>query len=158
MPVTRASLNKIQKETDELLTLMNLKIESSVSADLDGVRIDLKGKDGALLIGYHGDNLSAFAYVLGLILHKNIDKELTFRVDVNSYLKEKDRKISDIVLKAIERVRSSNFPEEITGFNSYERRLAHTIVAKEGLDSESKGTLDNRILVIKPRKFNEESS
>ena len=158
MSVTRASLNKIQKETEELLALMGLKMECAVSADLNGVKIDLKGKEGALLIGYHGDNLSAFAYVLGLILHKKVSLDLTFRVDVNGYLMDKDRKISDMILKAIEKVRASGFPEEITGFNAYERRLAHTIIAKEGLDSESKGAQDKRVLIIKPKVFNEESS
>ncbi len=158
MSVTRASLNKIQKETEELLHLMEIKMECSVSADLSGIKVDLKGKEGALLIGYHGESLSAFAYVLGLILHKKISQDLTFRVDVNGYLKDKDRKVSDMVLRTVEKVRNSGFPEEMSGLNAYERRLAHTIVAKEGLVSESKGQKDNRVLVIKPRKFGDEES
>lgn len=152
MAVNKASLDKVKKETDKMLELLTLKVDSVVSADLSGVKIDLSGKDGALLIGYHGDNLSAFAYILSLILHKKISQDVTFRVDVNGYLKEKDRKITAIVAKAIEKVRRTSFPEEIPGFNAYERRLAHTLVAEEGLESESKGTLENRVLVIKPRK------
>jgi spoIIIJ-associated protein len=158
MSVTKASLNKVGKETEELLKLLGLKMKCSVSADLNGVKVDLSGKDGALLIGYHGENLGAFAYVLGLILRKKVSEDLIFRIDVNGYLKDKDRKISEIVMRAVEKVRKTNFPEEIGGFNAYERRLAHTIVAKEGLKSESRGLGEKRILVIRPMEFDEKGS
>jgi spoIIIJ-associated protein len=153
MSVTKADLDKITKETEKLLDLMGVKLRCATSADLNGVLVNLSGKDSAIMIGYHGENLSAFAYVLGLILHKKIDKEIVFKVDVNGYLKEKDKKISEMVFSAIEKVRNSSFPAEIEGFNAYERRLAHHLVDREGLSSESKGPSDKRILVIKPRVF-----
>jgi len=151
MSITKADLDKVTKETENILDKMKISLKCTTSADLNGVLVNLTGKDSAIMIGYHGENLSAFAYILGLILHKKIDKEIVFKVDVNGYLKEKDKKISEMVFLAIEKVRTSGFPEEIEGFNAYERRLAHHLVDREGLVSESKGTNDKRILVIKPR-------
>ena len=158
MAVTKASLDIIKKETETLLAFLGVSLAISVSADLSGVSVNLSGNDSAIMIGHRGENLSAFAFILGLIIRKKIDRELIFKVDINGYLKDKDKKITEMVLGAIEKVQTSGFPEEITGFNPYERRLAHTLVAKEGLVSESKGYGEDRILVIKPRRFDEDSS
>ena len=155
MSVTKADLDKITKETETLLDLLGVKLKCDTSADLSGVLINLSGKDSALLIGYHGENLSAFAYILGFIVHKKIEKDIVFKVDVNGYLKEKDKKSSEIVFKAIEKVQTSGFPEEITGFNAYERRLAHHLADREGLTSDSKGPSDKRVLVIRPKVIKE---
>lgn len=152
MAVTKADLDKIKAETEVLLEKLCVKLTCSASADLKGVSINLSGKDSAIMIGYHGENLTAFAYLLGLILHKKYEKEIIFKVDINGYLKEKDKKITEMVMKVVDKVRSSGYPEEISGFNAYERRLAHTIADKEGLLSESEGPSDKRILVIKPKK------
>ncbi len=158
MSVNKAALDIVKKETEEMLRLLGVSLDISVSADLDGVMINLTGEDSAILIGHHGENLSAFAYILGMILRKKIDREIVFKVDINGYLKDKDKKMTEIILKAIEKVRISGFPEDMTGLNPYERRLTHTIVAKEGLVSESRGYGDNRVLVIKPRRFEAEES
>jgi len=156
--VTKASLNQIQEIVERMTSFLGFKMTCAVSADLNGVKIELSGTDGALLIGYHGESLSAFAYVLGLMIHKQIDQDINFRVDINGYLKEKDKKVTGMVMGAIEKVQSSGFPEELEGFNAYERRLAHTLVAKESLISESKGTSEHRILIIRPRKSTDEKS
>ena len=152
MSVNKASLDQIQEIVEKLVLLLGFEMECAVKADLTGVKIDLNGSDGALLIGYHGESLTALAYIVGMVLHKKIDREISFRVDINGYLKERDKKITDIVKQAIDKVQRSGFPEEIEGFNAYERRLAHTLVAKESLVSESKGTTDHRVLIVRPRK------
>jgi spoIIIJ-associated protein len=151
MSVTKADLDKIKKETEKLLELLSVDLDCSASADLKGVLINLSGKDSAILIGFHGENLSSFAYLLGLILHRKFEKDIVFKVDVNGYLKEKDKKITEMVMRSIEKVQTSGYPEEISGFSPYERRLAHNLASKEGLDSESRGPSNNRILVIKPK-------
>ena len=152
MTITKASLNQAEKITERLVVLLGFEMKCTVSADLNGLKIDLKCEDGSLLIGYHGESLAAFAYILGLLIHHEIDREISFRVDINNYLKEKDKKITEVVTRAIEKVQKSGFPEELEGFNAYERRLAHTLVAKESFSSESKGSSDHRILIIRSRK------
>ena len=158
MTVTKASLNRIEEIVEKMLTYLGFKAEASVSADLNGVKIDISDTEGALLIGYHGESLTALAYILGLIIHKEIGQDINFRVDINGYLKEKDKKVSEMVMRAIDKVQTSGFPEELEDFNAYERRLAHTLVAKENLISESKGPSEHRILTIRPRKSTDEKS
>ena len=77
MSLNKASLDQIKKETDNFLSLLNVKLESKISADLDGVQININGEDSAIMIGRHGENLAAFAYLLSLVLHKEIGREIT---------------------------------------------------------------------------------
>jgi spoIIIJ-associated protein len=152
MSVISGDLKKIKETTQKLLDSMKVELKADVSADVNGVKVNLEGKDSAIMIGYHGENLSAFAYVLNLIVKKELDKNLSLRVDVAGYLSEKDRKIKAMVAKTIEKVKRSGFPEEIGGLNPYERRIAHMEAEKEGLISESVGFGSDRKIVIKPAK------
>lgn len=152
MSATSGDLKKIKEITQTLLDLMKVKLNAEVSADTTGVKVNLTGDDSAIMIGYHGENLSAFAYVLNLMTRKELDKELSIRVDVAGYLQEKDRKIKAMVAKTIEKVKRGGFPEEITGLNPYERRIAHMEAEKEGLISESTGFGNDRKVIIKPKK------
>ena len=155
MSITRADINKIKQIVDELLRLMKVQLESEVSADVVGIKINLVGKDSGIIIGYHGETLGDLAYIISLIVRNNIDKDISVRVDAGGYLKEKDRKLMEIGQRVIEKVRRNGFPENITGINSYERRVIHTLVEKEGLISESTGFGTERKLVIKPRRVND---
>ena len=158
MAVKKTDVDKINKLTEEILANLNVDLKSQVSADLEGVHINLSGKDSALMIGFHGENLSALAYILGLLIRKQVSDEIHFKVDINDYLKEKDKKIRDMTQRAISKVRKSGFPEEIRDLNPYERRIAHMQVAKEGLLSESKGYGKERVFVVKPKGVIDEES
>lgn len=156
MSVTGGDLKKIKETTNEFISNLNVKLEAEVSGDINGIKINLNGKDSALLIGYHGETLGDFAYLLGLIIKKHVDKEERIRIDINGYMENKDKKIKEMTLRVVEKVKRSGFPESLTGLNAYERRVAHTVAANEGLVSESEGYGKDRVLVIKPRKVNYE--
>jgi spoIIIJ-associated protein len=152
MSVTSGDLKKIKEITQKMLDLMKVKLTADVSADTNGVKVNLTGADSAIMIGYHGENLSAFAYILNLTVKQELEKDVSLRVDVAGYLEEKDRKIKAMVRGTIEKVKKSGFPEDITGLNTYERRIAHMEAEKEGLISESTGFGSDRKIIIKPNK------
>ncbi len=155
MPTTRADINKVKEIVDNTLRLMKVKLESEVSADVDGIKINLIGKDSGIIIGYHGETLADFAYLVSLMVRNKLGKEVSIRIDAGGYLKEKDRKLKEIGQKAIDKVKRSGFSENLVGLNSYERRVIHTLVEKEGLTSESMGFGSERKLIIKPRRADE---
>jgi spoIIIJ-associated protein len=155
MPISHTDIEKTEEITLELIRLMKVDLKPEVSADMEGIKVNLVGKDTAIIIGFHGETLSDFAYVLGNILRHKLGKEFSLRVDSGEYLKNKDRKITDMAEKAIEKVKRSGFPETLAGLNSYERRLVHGVATKEGLTSESTGYGSERKLVIKPGKTSE---
>ncbi len=152
MSISHADIKLTEEITSELLSRMKVSLKPEVSADTEGLKVNLVGKDTPIIIGFHGETLSDFAYILGSILRRKLDKDFSLRVDAGEYLKNKDRRITDIAEKAIEKVRRSGFPETLSGLNSYERRLVHSVVTKEGLVSESIGYGHERKLTIKPGK------
>lgn len=155
MPITNSDIKKTEEIASELLKGLRLDLKPEVSGDSEGLKVNLVGKDTAILIGFHGETLHDFSYILGNILRRKLDKLFVLRVDTGGYLVGKDKKITEMAEKAIEKVRRSGFPETMTGLNSYERRLVHSIVTKEGLISESTGYGNERKLTIKPGKVSE---
>jgi len=155
MSITNADIKKTEEIASELLKKMKLALKPEVSGDTEGLKVNLVGKDTAIIIGFHGETLGDFSYVLGNILRHTIDKQFILRVDAGGYLATKDKKITEMAERAIEKVRRSGFPESLSGLNSYERRLVHSVVTKEGLISESTGYGSERKLIIKPGSASE---
>lgn len=149
MGISHADIKKTEDIVVDLLHGMKLKLHPEVSADVDGIKVNLIGKDSAIIIGYHGETLADFTYILGIILRREISDNFILRVDSGDYMKNKDNRIKDIALRAVETVKKTGFPERISGLNSYERRLVHSVVDQEGLISESTGIGKERVIVVK---------
>ena len=150
MPITNTDIKLTEEIASEMLKKLKLGLKPEVSGDTEGIKVNLVGKDTAIIIGFHGETLADFSYVLGNILRHKLDKQFSLRVDAGGYMAGKDKKITEMAERAIEKVRRSGFPENMPGLNSYERRLVHSIVTREGLTSESIGYGHERKLVIKP--------
>ena len=155
MAITNADIRMTEEIASEMLKKLVLSLKPEVSGDTEGIKVNLVGKDTAIIIGFHGETLADFSYVLGNILRHKLDKQFSLRVDAGGYMAGKDKKITEMAEKAIEKVRRSGFPETMAGLNSYERRLVHSVVTKEGLVSESIGYGHERKLTIKPGKVSE---
>jgi spoIIIJ-associated protein len=54
------------------------------------------------------------------------------------------------VNKVIDKVRESGEPVPMKPMSSYERKIAHDIIAEAGLSSESEGEARDRHIVVKP--------
>lgn len=150
MSITNSDIRKTEEIASEMLRGLKVDLKPEVGADTEGIKINLIGKDTAIIIGFHGETLADFSYTLGNILRHQLNKEFSLRVDAGDYMKTKDKRITDLAEKAIDKVRRSGFPETLSGLNSYERRLVHSIASKEGLSSESTGIGNERKLTIKP--------
>lgn len=151
MPISHSDLKKIEDVVVEILRGMKVSLHPEVSADTEAVHVKLIGKDSAVIIGFHGETLSDLSYLLGIILRHQLGKEFILRVDAGDYMKNKDERTRGVAMNAIEKVRTSGFPERLSGMNSYERRLVHSIATAEGLISESTGEGKERVIVIKPQ-------
>jgi spoIIIJ-associated protein len=150
MSLTHSDIKIAEEVTSEILKGLKVKLTPEVKADAEGFKINLVGKDTAIVIGYHGETLADLAYIISLVLRRKIDKNFSVRVDAGEYLKNKDKRIEELASRAIDKVKRSGFPEYLSGLNSYERRVVHALVTKEGLLSESSGYGKERRLVIKP--------
>ena len=71
-------------------------------------------------------------------------------LDVGGSRQKRIDELTRVVNKVIEKVRESGEQSPLKPMSSYERKIAHDIIAEAGLTSESEGEGRERHIVIKP--------
>ena len=71
-------------------------------------------------------------------------------LDVGGSRQKRVDELSRIVNKVIDKVRESGEAVPMKPMSSYERKIAHDIIAEAGLSSESEGEARDRHIVVKP--------
>ncbi len=146
---------RIKKNIEEMLKLMNLSVESVqlvTPAESSHHRFQIFTSDSAILIGQNGENLEALNYLLRRIVLKSssIAGPAKFTVDVNGYY---DKSLENVKAKAkvmLDRARSFKIDIEMEPMSSYERMLVHSYLENEkDIKTESKGEGKTRRVVIK---------
>ncbi len=116
----------------ELLTLM--KIEGTVSArygepdegsEHPPVLVDIHGKDLSILIGRRAETLSAFQYVVGLIVGKEAGRYLQVIVDVEGYRGRRERQLRQLARRMAEQAVRSGRRQVLEPMTAAERRIVH---------------------------------
>lgn len=149
---------KFITETAEGL-LKHMGIEGQVflkkedAGDKPAVGVVIKTEDSRLLIGEHGANLQAFQHLLRVLVHRNIEQEVTLIVDVNDYRAQKKAILESLAKRAAEKVRATHQLVILKPMSAYERRIVHSVIAEnEDLATESLGEDPNRRVVVKLKK------
>lgn len=146
--------NFIKETIETMLNFIGVNAGVIISQDTDGTYlVDLSGDDLGVLIGYHGDGLSSLQTLIGLILSKKAGAFVPLRIDINGYKRAREDKIVDIAKNAVDKVRFTLRPVELSPMNASERRLVHTEVSKfSDVASESVGEGYSRRVVVKPKE------
>ncbi len=148
-------LNVTKNLTEELLKRLGVDAEVSVSATGEEdkvITVNINGEDLGVLIGYHGEHLSAIQTILALMVFQKTGERKTVIVDAGGYQGEKVARLEDIAIRAAEKARFLAAPIALSPMSSYERRIIHLKVEQlEGVLSESEGEGWDRHIVIKPK-------
>jgi spoIIIJ-associated protein len=153
--MTTDQLAKIQQMIEELLKLM--EVTATVTLELDGsqvIHVDIHGDDLGILIGYHGETLSALQTIVGLILHRqyssNEDEHYKVVVNIGDYRQRQQESLEALARRSAERVRFTRKPLALPAMSSYDRRIVHMALEREqDIISESEGSGRDRRLVVK---------
>jgi spoIIIJ-associated protein len=110
---------------------------------------DVDNADKGLLIGKHGDNLSALQFVMNVILHKKLKGWERVVIDVEGYRVRRTEQLANLALRLAERVVESGEPHEMEPLPPAERRIVH-LALQENRDvyTESTGEGKERRVVI----------
>lgn len=112
--------------------------------------VNLQGEDLGIIIGYHGETLSALQLFLNMALYNKFATWSRVILDVGGYRGEQEARLKDIAAKAADRVRFSKEPVNLNPMDSFERRIIHTTIAEmEDVTTESVGEGRERRVVIK---------
>jgi spoIIIJ-associated protein len=142
---------------DDLLRLLDIDAELTIREPLtpgDGLGvakavIDISGEDLGLLIGRRGDTLTAFQYLVNLIVARRYPGEGGINIDIEHYRHRREEQVVALAQRMADRVRQTGAPITLEPMSASERRLVHMAMAEDPeLSTNSIGEGDNRKVVI----------
>ena len=135
------------------LEAMGLALDVKINDTPDGVRIDLSGDGGEVLLRRRAEALDALQHIVNTAFRRELKDDRTFVVDCLDYRRAKDAETRQIARYMMERARSTGAPQEMGPLNPYARRLVHLTVAEDpDLSSESIGDAFLKTVIISLRK------
>ena len=140
---------EISRFVEKLVATMGLTLKAEAEEMEDGLRINLTGEDGSLLIRRQGEALSALQHVVAAVFRNEVDERRRLVVDCMGYRKGKDIELRQMAKFLAEKARDSGLAQEIGPLNPYERRIVHLAVAEvESVSSESIGDAFEKTVII----------
>ena len=114
--------------------LKNSKVDADLSVNQEGnlIKVDIRGKEAASLIGRRGETLDSIQLLTGLALNKiNKNSNMRVLVDIENYIAKTKR------------------TKKLDYMNPYERRIIHSALQNDKyVSTYSEGTDPYRRLVI----------
>src|SRR5262245_40003430 len=107
---------------------MGLQLTATAEEMPDGLRINLDGADGSLLIRRQGEALAALQHVVSAVYRHETTEGRRLVVDCLGFRKSKDAELRQMALFLGEKAKSSGLAQEIGPLNPYERRIVHLAV------------------------------
>lgn len=147
----------IKKTTADLLDLLEVSVKeiSLDKGDEDQltVNIAVTEEDSGVLIGYHGENLNAFQYILGQIVNHGQKEWTKIYVNVNNYRLQRETELRQMAKNAADRAIATGDEIEMPYLTPAERRIIHLeLVNRQDVASFSEGEDRARRLIISPKK------
>jgi spoIIIJ-associated protein len=136
----------------DVVVAMGLNVTVSSSTDADGVRVEITGDEGELLVRRKGEALDALQHLVNSIFRDQSGRDGRIVVDCLDFRKGKDAELRQMARFLIEKAKTSGAPQEMGPLNSYARRLVHLEVSLDaGVTSESQGDGLIKTIIIAPR-------
>ncbi|MBQ6436148.1 KH domain-containing protein [bacterium] len=148
----------IQEYLEKLLKLLLFDAYSLEIAEDDqyiSIDISLPESDSGILIGHHGETLTALRRILHSTFVDYIG-EKRILLNVNDYRDEREQKIRELIDRGINHIGNSHRSYHLYRLNSAERFFAHNLIASEpDYQSYTSYSIDDedgqRVLVIEHR-------
>ena len=126
-------------------------IEITVTEQEDGAELTLTGEDAAIVIGHHGETLSALQYLVGLVANHVQENYYRITLNTGNYREKREQTLQQLARRMASKAVATGRRQSLEPMNPYERRIIHTTVQEiEGASSWSEGVDMNRHVVIGP--------
>lgn len=150
--MTKTDLKKIQKVTEKLLKLADIKAEAEVVENNNIIDITLTTEESGILIGYHGETIESLQLVLSLCIAKELGSFQRISLEIGDYKKSRMSYLERLVAETKEKVITEHRPVTLSELKAWERRSVHLMLENdEDVSSESTGEGRDRVLTIMPK-------
>lgn len=141
----------IKKAAEELLAQLDVLAAVMVTPSEEAVYlVNVETEDSGLLIGYHGETLSAFQLLLGQIVTKRVGEWVRIVVEVGDYRAKREEQLQQMALSYADQVAATGQPIALPFLPPIERRIVHMALQGHAeVMTESEGEGNFRKLIIK---------
>jgi spoIIIJ-associated protein len=139
---------QIAKFLEALTTAMGLSVTATASETDGGLRVDLDGEGGEVLLRQRGEALNAIQHIVNTAFRRQLGEERRVLVDCQHFRRDKDTELRQMAKFLVDKARRTGVPQEIGPLNAYERRIVHMAVADENATSESIGDAAVKTVII----------
>jgi spoIIIJ-associated protein len=130
----------------------SVTFETKYEQESDIYQILLQTQSPSLLIGYHGENLSAMQLLLSQHLHADIGQWLNLSLNVNDYRERRQFTLHSLADTAVSRVLATGQAHSLPPMPSSERRIVHLYLAGHPrVTTSSQGIGKSRSVIISPK-------
>lgn len=143
----------IKSQTEEILLSLQVPGEVEVTGPEDGsYRVAIQTDEQGLLIGYHGETLSSFQLILGLVVYKLAGEWTRIIVEIGDYRARREEQLRAMAESFAARAITSGQPVYLPYLHPAERRVVHiALQERSDVESVSEGEGRNRRIIIKPK-------
>ncbi|MDO5561615.1 MAG: KH domain-containing protein [bacterium] len=145
---------KIEKYLEKLLDLLlmeNYEIIVEDSPETMTLKIALAEQDSGILIGHHGDTISALQRLLRTVYNDELGEKRLI-VNINDYRDAREEKIYAMIEKGVAKILQYGGDYRLYRLNSGERFFVHKTISEDpklsNFTSFSQDEEDGRVLVI----------
>jgi spoIIIJ-associated protein len=137
----------------DVLAAMGLSLAVQVNDTPDGIRIDLSGDGGEVLLRRKAEALEALQQIVNTGFRRDLNDDRSFIVDCMGYRRAKDAELREMARFMMQKAKSSGVPQEMGPLNPYARRLVHLTVAEDPeVSSESIGDAFLKTVIISAKR------
>lgn len=150
---TQASLSEdIGAFVRDVVAAIGIDVTVTATSGVDGVRVDITGDEGELLVRRKGEALDALQHLVNSIWRDQTGRDGRIVVDCLDFRKGKDAELRQMARFLIEKAKTTGTAQEMGPLNSYSRRLVHLEVSLDpAVSSESQGDGMVKTVIISPR-------
>lgn len=136
----------------DVVDAMGIDVQVTSTTSDEGVRVDISGEQGELLVRRKGEALDALQHLVNSIWRDQTGRDGRIVVDCLDFRKGKDAELRQMARFLIEKAKTTGRPQEMGPLNSYARRLVHLEVSLDpAVSSESQGDGMVKTIIIAPR-------
>lgn len=143
-----------KKFLSDVLKNMSVDAEIIVEDRKEDIKIELKGKNMGILIGYRGETLDSLQYLVSLVVNKNSENAYKRVIlDTENYRAKREETLKSLANKMAHNVKKTGKYIKLEPMNPYERRVIHSTLQNDKyVSTYSEGEEPYRRVVIELKK------
>ncbi len=142
----------VKLATEELLARLEIDASTEVELVDDVYQVKVETEESGLLIGFHGETLSSFQLILGLLVFKKMNEWVRVVVEVGDYRARREEQLKAMAESYAAQALALNQPVPLPPLPPIERRIVHlALQERTDVETVSEGEGNMRRVVIKPK-------